>query len=45
MGNGTHEIMENPLNNLPMSCGWKVHELASFIDRKTDVRLSDGTVL
>ena len=45
MGNGPLEIVENPLNSLPMSCGWKVHELENFVDKKTYVRLGDGTIL
>ena len=45
MRNCTLEITKNPLNNLPMSCGRRMHELADLVDRKTDVRSGDGIIL
>ena len=45
MRNCTLEIAKNPLNSLPMSCGRRMHELADLVDRKTDVRSGDGTIL
>ena len=45
MGNGTLEIVQNPLNRLPMSYGRRVHELEDLVKRKTDVRSGDGIIL
>ena len=45
MRNCTLEIAKNPLNNLPMSCGRRMHELADLVDRKTVVKSGDGTIL
>ena len=45
MENGTLKITKNPLNSLPMSYGRRVHELEDLVDRKTDLRSSDGTIL
>ena len=44
MINCTLEIMKNPLSSLPMS-GQRMHELVDIVDRKTDVRSGDGTIL
>ena len=41
----TLEITKNPLNNLPMSCGQRMHELSDLVDKKTDVRSGNGTIL
>ena len=45
MGNGTLMIAKNPLNSLPMSYGRRVHELKDLVDRKTNLRSGDGTIL
>lgn len=45
MENGTLEIVENSLNNLPMSCDPRMHELADLVDGKTDVKSGDGIIL
>ena len=45
MGNGTLEIAKNPLNSFPMSYGRRVHELKDLVDRKTNLRSGDGTIL
>ena len=41
----TLEITKNPLNNLPMSCGQRMNELSDLVDKKTDVRSGNGTIL
>ena len=45
MGNGTLMIAKNPLNSLTMSYGRRVHELEDLVDRKTNLKSGDGTIL